>query len=45
MDYNYFAANGHQGYQFMNYGAEAGLMHSGVTNDLAGPVSRAAITE
>lgn len=39
MDYNYFATNGHQPYQYMNYGGDSTLLHPGVSNDIAGPVS------
>jgi hypothetical protein len=38
MDYNYFA-NGPHAFNYMNYGADANLMHSGVSGDVSGGVS------
>lgn len=39
MDYNYFANAGPQSYQYLGYGADAGLLHHGVSNDVVGPIS------
>ena len=33
MDYNYFATTGPQQYQFLGYGADAGLLQQSVNND------------
>lgn len=38
MDYNYFA-NGPHSFTYINYGADANLMHSGVSGDVNGAVS------
>jgi hypothetical protein len=38
MDYNYFAHTGPQAYHYMGYGADGGLLHSGVSNDASGPI-------